>query len=74
MSDRIKLKPISPEMNDYKWCSASLIHKKYALVGRNSQQIHMMFLSPSLIQAKDICSHYNDTMDDAGYDLMVVDE
>jgi hypothetical protein len=65
--DRITLIPIDNELQ-YVWSTGN----KYALVGKTSRDIHMIFVSHSYENAKVIRDSYTKIMKDAGYDIMKV--
>ena len=64
---RITLIPIDNELQ-YEW-SAGV---RYALVGKTSGDIHMLFVAHSYEKAKEIRDNYHRIMGDAGYDIMKV--
>jgi hypothetical protein len=66
---RITLIPCETE----KYCEWST-GGKYALVGKTSGDIHMIFVSHSYENAKVIRDSYTKIMKDAGYDIMKVKE
>lgn len=65
--DRITLIPIDNELQ-YEW-SAGV---RYALVGKTSRNIHMIFVAHSYENAKEVRDSYTKIMKDAGYDIMKV--
>lgn len=66
------LKPVvvTPKAFDYEWDGG----KRYALVGKMSGYVHMVFCAWDLEQAMDIQSLYEKVREDAGYELMEVEK
>jgi hypothetical protein len=67
--DRITLVPCETE----KYCEWST-GGKYALVGKISGDIHMIFVSESLYKAEAVRDAYTKIMKDSGYHIMKVKE
>lgn len=67
----IALKPIETESTKYEWVPSI---QKYAIVGKSSECIHMIFAAHSINQAFEVLHDYEATMQDAGYNLMMVDQ
>jgi hypothetical protein len=66
---RITLIPIDNELQ-YEW-SAGV---RYALVGKTSGDIHMIFVAHCYEKAKDVRDSYTKIMRDSGYHIMKVKE
>lgn len=69
MNDSIRLTPVD-DNQIYTWNLA----KKYALVGNSSGEIHAIFTCLCVSKAMEIKQCFNETFDDSGYHLMVVEE
>lgn len=59
---------VEPKALDYEWDGG----KRYALVGKMSGYIHMVFNAWDIDQAMEIQRLYEKMRDDAGYELMEV--
>lgn len=68
----MRLKPVvvEPQGFDYEWDGG----KRYALVGKMSGYVHMVFTAWDVEQAMDIQSLYEKVREDAGYELMEVEK
>lgn len=66
------LKPVvvTPKALDYEWDGG----RRYALVGKMSGYVHMVFTAWDLDQAMEVQSFYEKVREDAGYELMEVEK
>ena len=68
----IRLKPIEIESAEFKWEKETRAFSRYALVGKSSGSIHMIFDAQDQTDAEEIMRYYASSRRDSGYRLMRV--